>query len=281
MRMMFGLVLVVGLALAGFAVYMAQGYIGRTQAELAREKAMRVKMGPIVEAYVVNKPLNYGDPLTKDDVQLVFMQESALPEGAFKTEEELFPNEGKDPRFVLRQMEKFEPLMAIKLTEPGEAAGLTGMLDAGQRAFTIQFDDAAGASRYLQPGNFVDVFWSGSSDQGEQITQLIEQAVSIIAVDRATGKNAETMAPKTLTVAATPEQVARLTQGQSTGQLSVALVGKTAERVDETLDTRNCTLLGNCAAPVEVQAAVEEPQQCFVWMTKAGERVQVPIPCTN
>ncbi len=39
MRMVFGLVLILGLALAGFAVYMAQGYISQTQAELARERA--------------------------------------------------------------------------------------------------------------------------------------------------------------------------------------------------------------------------------------------------
>ena len=36
MRLIFGLVLIVGLGLAGFAVYMAQGYIGRYQDELAQ-----------------------------------------------------------------------------------------------------------------------------------------------------------------------------------------------------------------------------------------------------
>ena len=69
MRMVFGLVLVVGLALAGFAVYMAQGFISQTQAELEMERAASAKAGPLVEVFVVNKPLNYGDPLTKEDVQ--------------------------------------------------------------------------------------------------------------------------------------------------------------------------------------------------------------------
>ena len=41
MRMVFGLVLVVGLALAGFAVYMAQGFISQTQSQLAAEQAIR------------------------------------------------------------------------------------------------------------------------------------------------------------------------------------------------------------------------------------------------
>ena len=80
MRMVFGLVLVVGLALAGFAVYMAQGFISQTQNALAEERAIREKSGPLVEVYVVNKALNYGDVLTKEDVQLIYWPENALPE---------------------------------------------------------------------------------------------------------------------------------------------------------------------------------------------------------
>ena len=68
MRMVFGLVLVVGLALAGFAVYMAQGFISQTQYALDAERAISAKSGPLVEVFVVNKPLNYGDVLTKVDV---------------------------------------------------------------------------------------------------------------------------------------------------------------------------------------------------------------------
>ena len=41
MRTVFGLVLVVGLALAGFAVYMAQGFISQTQNALDEERAIR------------------------------------------------------------------------------------------------------------------------------------------------------------------------------------------------------------------------------------------------
>ena len=84
MRTVFGLVLVVGLALAGFAVYMAQGFISQTQDALAQERAIREKSGPLVEVYVANKPLNYGDILTKDDVQLIYWPENALPETIFR-----------------------------------------------------------------------------------------------------------------------------------------------------------------------------------------------------
>lgn len=278
MRMVFGLVLVVGLALAGFAVYMAQGYIGKTQAQLAEAKSIAAKAGPLVEVYVVNKPLNYGDPLTKDDVQKIYWPQNALPEEIFTDEALLFPEGEKSPRFILRQMEKFEPLMAMKVTEPGEAAGLTGMLEKGQRAFTIKFDDTSGASRYLQPGNAVDVYWTGVAASGNQVTQLIETSVAIIAVDRATGKDADTAAPKTMTVAASPDQVAKLAQGQASGQLSVSLVGKADDTAVTVAETDNCTMLGNCeqAAAVEAVAKV-----CTIKTSKGGVIEETEIPCTN
>ena len=127
MRMVFGLVLMVGLLLAGGAVFLAQKYIGQTQAQLAVEKANKAKYGPLIEVFVVNKPVNYGEPLGPADVQKVLMQQSAMPEGAFTDPAVLFPDGEKTPRFVLRQMEKFEPVLALKVTEPGESAGLTGI----------------------------------------------------------------------------------------------------------------------------------------------------------
>ncbi len=43
MRAVFALVLVVGMALAGVAVYMAQNYISQSQTEVAKARAFRGK----------------------------------------------------------------------------------------------------------------------------------------------------------------------------------------------------------------------------------------------
>ncbi|RID92204.1 Flp pilus assembly protein CpaB [Gemmobacter lutimaris] len=287
MRMIFAGVLVLGLALAGFAVYMAQNFIGHTQAQLAKEREMRAKTGPLVEVYVVNKPVNYGDALTRDDVQLIYWPQSALPEGIFKASEPLFPEGETRPRFVLRQMEKFEPVLAVKITEPGEVAGLTGMLAQGERAFTIKFDDASGASRYLQPGNRVDVYWTGSSSMGGEVTQMIETSLAIIAVDRPPAKNAkgassgtDFAAPKAMTVAATPQQVARLAQGQATGQLSVSLVAKTDDNtpIAGPIEVNSDQLLG-----IQREAAAPEVEKkvCTIKTRKGADVLEIPIPCTN
>ena len=124
MRAVFGLVLVVGLGLAGFAVYMVQNYIAGYQAQLAqaRNAQPQVVEMPTVNVYVAKRQLKYGEPLTDEDVYQIKWPKEALPEGFFTETEKLFPNPS-DPnlrRVVLRQMEVNEPVLALKVTKPGQ-----------------------------------------------------------------------------------------------------------------------------------------------------------------
>ena len=280
MRMIFGLVLVVGLALAGFAVYMAQGYISQTQAELAQERAASAKAGPLVEVYVVNKPLAYGDALTRDDVQKIYWPQNALPDRIFTDEALLFPVGAPGPRYILRQMEKFEPLLAVKLTEPGQDAGLTSRLARGMRGFAIKVDVASGVSGFVQPGDKVDVYWTGSNG-GSEMTRLIETTVKIIAVDQISNSDRSTTATvaRTVTVEATPQQVARLAQAQATGRLALALVGSNDASVAGLIEVDSQSLLG--IEQQVVDAAPPAPRVCTIKTRKGAEVTEIPIPCTN
>ena len=60
MRMIFGVVLLVGMGLAGFAVYMARDYISVYQTELDRERAARAQMVETVPVFVATRALRYG-----------------------------------------------------------------------------------------------------------------------------------------------------------------------------------------------------------------------------
>ena len=280
MRMIFGLVLVVGLALAGFAVYMAQGFISQTQAELAQERAARAKAGPLVEVYVVNKPLAYGDALTKADVQKIYWPQNALPDRIFTDEALLFPVGAPGPRYILRQMEKYEPLLAVKVTEPGQDAGLTSRLAKGMRGFAIKVDVASGVSGFVQPGDKVDVYWTGSNG-GSEMTRLIETTVKIIAVDQISNSDRSTTATvaRTVTVEATPQQVARLAQAQATGRLALALVGSNDASVAGLIEVDSQSLLG--IEQQVVDAAPPAPRVCTIKTRKGAEVTEIPIPCTN
>lgn len=277
-------VLVAGVALAGAAVYMVQQFVGQAQAQLERDKQTLQEIGPLAKVFVVTKPLNYGDALTPEDIKMIYWPKNALPETIFTAEEPPFEEGEKQPRYVLRQFEAFEPLLSVKVTAPGETAGLTSMLKPGQRAFSIQFRDAAGATRALQAGNHVDIYWTGVDVNGSNKTMLIESSIQVIAVDREARKGGGDNSmdpPKALTVAASQEQVARLTQAQSSGNLSVVLVAKQDENAVAAAAIEVGTeIFGQKAAEPVIEAPVVE-KVCTVRQRVGTEVVEVPIPCTN
>jgi pilus assembly protein CpaB len=285
MRAVFGLVLIVGMALAGAAVYMIQGYIAQTEALLQKEREFNAKAGKLVEVYVFNKPLNYGDALTPEDVQLIYWPERTLPENIFRDPALLFPENAKGPRYIMRATEAYEPVLASRVTEPGELAGLTAKLEPGMRAFQITVGVASGVAGFVQPDDYIDIYWTGSIPGVEgEVTRLIESSVQIIAVDNAFNSeqvNAARTDARTITVAATPEKVARLTQAQSTGRLSMSLVGEGAEAVTETIEVNTDTMLGIVREEVVVEAPVVEAEKCYLQQRKGGELVNtdVEIPC--
>lgn len=281
MRAMFGLVLVVGLALAGFAVYMVQGFIGENQAEVAKLRAFQAKIGPYVEVYVTNKPLAYGAALTKDDVVKVLMPKNNLPEGFFEEEAALFPGDYSKPRFIVRQLDKMEPILTAKVSEPGQDVGLTARLTKGMRAFAIKVDVASGVSGFLQPGDVVDVYWTGSSSDSQgDLTRLIESSISIVAVDQtASAENTtSTLIARTVTVEATPEEVARLAQAQATGRLALSLVGAGDLAEAGFVEVDSNALLG---IEEQAEAVVIAEKVCSIKTRKGAEVLEMAIPCTN
>ena len=282
MRAVFGLVLIVGLGLAGFAVYMVQGQFAKQSAITARQQAALAAQVPTVDVYAVNRTINYGEALTTADVVVIKYAEPFLPEGVFLTEEELFPAGNEEPRFVLRQMDVNEPVLATKVTEPGEDAGITSRLSRGMRAFTISVDVASGVSGFLRPGDKVDVYWSGQIDgpQGSRnVTQLIEAGVALVAVDQTSdGSMNGAMIARTVTVEITPQQVATLAQAQATGSLSLSLVGSADDTVAEASEVDQDTLLGIVEASV---VEVEQAQVCTSRERRGAELIEIPIPCTN
>lgn len=286
MRMVFGLVMLLGLALAGFAVYMAQGYINDTQAQLDRERAAREGMVPLVDVYVVNRAVRYGERLLPEDVRKVRWPENAIPEGAFQTEEALFPEgiedlDREDLRSVLRAMEKDEAILAVKVSGVGEDAGVSSRLSDGMRAFAIRVDVTSGVSGFLRPGDRVDVYWTGRTrgltiDQGE-VTQLIEPQVKIIAVDQTADEDRNSpLVARTVTVEATPQQVAALAQAQASGRLSLSLVGASDNQVTAAVSIDQRQLLGIQRQEV---VEVEQRQVCTVRKRSGTELVVTEIPC--
>ncbi len=276
MRMVFGLVLVLGVLLAGFAVYMAKGYVDSYQARLEAERAQLAKIVPTVEVYVTNRQIKYGEEITKDDVRMIKWPEDSLPEGVFRTAEELFPKGEGIPRRATRQFEKNEPVLAAKVTEPGRIVGITSRLSRGMRAFAIKVDATSGVSGFLRPGDVVDVYWTGRI-LDQQVTKLIRSGLKLIAVDQKTDLDQDgAVVARTVTVEVTPEDVAALAQAQATGKLSLSLVGNAEDVVSDKIEIDQDKLLG-IKREVVVETAPEKV--CTIRQRRGTETIEVEIKC--
>ncbi|MEX3016475.1 Flp pilus assembly protein CpaB [Gymnodinialimonas hymeniacidonis] len=273
MRIVFILVLAVGVGLAGFAVSIAKDRFDQYQAALAEQQDAIL---PTTQIVVVTRQLAYGDQLTPDDVQLVRWPAEFVPFGAFTSIEELFPGgEEEGMRTVIRMMEQHEPILLTKVTSPGEDAGVASRLAEGMRAISLSVNINSGVSGFLRPGDRVDVYWTGQGRNSESVTRLVRANVQIIAIDQITDeqRNSPTIA-RTITITALPEDVAFLTQAQSTGSLTLALVGVGDASESADVEVSSSSVLGDIE-----EVAAEGPSVCTVRNRRGAEVVVTQVPC--
>jgi len=289
MRLVFALVLLLGLGLAGFAVYMAQNYMAQIQAERDMLAAAQAQAPELVDVVVAKRPMKYGERLTREDLQTIKWPKDSLPSGVFHMvaapadapadAPAVFAANEARPRAALRSFEPFEPILASKVTAPGVDAGITSNLTPGKRALAIKVDVTTGVSGFLRPGDRVDVYWTGNA-QGKEVTKLIQPGVRLIAIDQNADadRSEETLIARTVTVEATAQEVAALAQAQSTGRLTLSLVGSEDTTTSEAVQVNQELLLGIKEEQVVV---VEEEEICTVRTNRGGQVVEVEIPCTN
>jgi pilus assembly protein CpaB len=276
MRIGFALILIVGMGLAGFAVYLAQGRFNEYQSVLDSQKLALKKNVPLVRVFVSTKPLRYGQKLTKEDVRIVAWPEDAIPEGAFTDPKVLFHEDEAVLRTVLRAMEKDEAIMLVKVTELGEDAGFASRLTAGMRAFTIRVDVASGVSGFLRPGDNVDVYWIGKIGERD-VTRLILENLKLIAIDQiADGDSSNPIVARTVTAEVSPKVVAALAQAQSTGRLLLSLRGAEDDSLLGQIEVDQQQLLG-----IQTEAVVrtEREKVCTIKTRKGADVVEIAIPC--
>ncbi|SEN37068.1 pilus assembly protein CpaB [Loktanella fryxellensis] len=287
MRSVFSLVLVLGMALAGFAVYMVKGYVADTEQALIAERERAASSVATTDVLAVSKPVLFGDAITPEDVVTVKYATDFLPEGTFPTLADLFPEGEAQTRSILRPMDVNEVILASKVTAPGEITSITQELRQGMRAFTIRVDASTAVSGFLRPGNRVDIYWTGAFGDAPEETWLIGSAIELIAVDQSTDRNSvDQVVPSTVTVQVSPDDVARLAQAQADGRLTLSLVGADADLTIVPDGAQAITLPEAPEAPVIVADAPAPapeavPETCYTTVRRGTETARMEIACTN
>ena len=276
MRLLFGLVLLLGLGLAGFAVMKVQGQIDQYRLAYEQEVQARAAQIPLTDIYVTTRALRFGEPLKPEDVKLIKFPESEVPAGAFREEAVLFPDNNRQPRSVVRSMDPGELLLETKVTRPGQEAGVSSLLTPGKRAFAINVDVSSGVSGFVGPGDTVDVFWSGRLGD-RSITKLIQTGVKVIAIDQTADRDlVNPRVARTVTVEVSPADVASLAQAQTSGRLSLALVGsQDTDVIVEPIEVDQRSLLG-------LEERVQNQQRvCTIRQRSGGQVVEIPVDCPD
>jgi pilus assembly protein CpaB len=256
------------------AVFGAQTWLNY-QAEL-RMKSLDMPAKPAVATktvVVASAPLRYGRELSSGSLREVAWPEDAIPRGTFGSITDLLAP-GK--RIVLSSIEPNEPILAAKITGPGQKATLSALIQEGRKAVTIRVNDVDGVAGFVLPGDHVDILVTRQADKGGN-TDVVLQNVRVLAIDQlADDATDKPMVAKAVTLEVDTVAAQRLSLAGSIGALSLAL-RKAGELAME--GTRRITLL-DLDSPYNtavVQPSAGKPLTT-VTVTRAGKPQDYSVP---
>ena len=203
------------------AVFVAQSWLN-SQAE-ARLKNFDAQKGTPAAArtlVVAAKPLRFGNELTADALREAPWPEETLPKGAYAKISEVLSS-GK--RVVLTAIESNEPVLAMKITGPGQRATLSALVTPGMKAVTIRVNDVDGVGGFVLPGDRVDIVLT-RQEKDNPSSQVLLQDVRVLAIDQiADERISNPTVPKSVTVEVDMVAGQKLGLAASIGTLSLLL----------------------------------------------------------
>jgi len=266
---MIGFAVVFGL----LATFVAQAWLNR-QAELRVQKPEPAQQPVATRTVVVAAtPLRFGVQLSTSNLREVAWPQDATPAAAFGSVKDLLAG-GK--RIVLAAIEANEPVLAQKITGPGQRATLSAVIDPGQRAVTIRVNDVEGVAGFVLPGDRVDVLMTRQVDRVSGNTDVVLQHVKVLAVDQLADDSADKPAlAKAVTLEVDSVGAQKLSLAASIGSLSLSL-RKAGEAESE--GTRKISVgdLGNPDA-----APVMSDHYAIVVVTRAAQRQEYSVPAES
>lgn len=176
---------------------------------------------------VAARALPFGTRLTAAELQERQWPAASVPDGTFSSAA-AFTGAGNE-RVVLSAIAKDEPILASKVTGPGQRASLSVVIEEGKKAVTIRVDDVVGVGGFVQPDDRVDIMLTrtmrgvGDDREGSAYTDLLLQDIRVLAIDQLADRKAQAKPAKTVTVEVSTEEAQKLTLAASIGQLSLAL----------------------------------------------------------
>jgi pilus assembly protein CpaB len=205
------------------AVFVAQSWLNR-QAE-ARLKSLEAqqKRAPVATQTLVvaNRPLRFGAELSPSVMREIPWPEADMPAGSFKTASEVL-TEGR--RVVLTAIEANEPILASKITGPGQRATLSAIISPGMKAVTVRVNDVDGVAGFVLPGDRVDILMTRQLEKSSAMNDVVLQNARVLAIDQlADERTDKPSVAKAVTIEVDIIGAQKISLASQVGSLSLAL----------------------------------------------------------
>jgi len=260
----------------GFAVVFGLLAVFIAQVWLNNQANMRAKVEPAKPlasqtVVVAKQGLRFGTELNASMLQEVPWPSDALPAGAFGKIQDVLSG-GR--RIVLAAIEANEPVLALKITGPGQRATLSALVKPGMKAVTIRVNDVEGVGGFVLPGDHVDIVLTRTIEKGSATTEVVLQNTKVLAVDQSADDRANKAAvAKSVTLEVDTVEAQKLWLASSVGSLSLLLrkAGETAE-----VRTRKITL--SDLGTNEPTVSKDKGATTTVVVTRASAKQEYTVP---
>lgn len=213
------LIIMLGMALAGFSVYASREFLQVQPATASVDPAAPA----LVSVVVAGQDIPFGSTIEAHKLTTIQWPADAVPPGTYRDYTNLTPQNGEEPRRAKRAMAQGELVLANKISEYGEKVTIVQTLKPGNRAVAISVDVQSSVGGFVTPGDLVDILLTTSDAKGLRVNTIL-QSIRIIAVDQQADENQDqAMLGRTATVEVTPEQAQMLAVAQAAGRLSLTL----------------------------------------------------------
>ncbi len=171
---------------------------------------------------VAAQPLRFGMELSSAQLREAPWPTDALPQGATQTIAEFL--KGPEKRVVIAAMDPNEPVLAGKVTGPGQRATLSAVIGPGMTAVSIPLSETQGVAGLVLPGDRVNVMLTRTLEKEQSFTDTLLQDVRVVAVDQVIDQRTEKpLAIRSATIEVMPQDAKRVALATALGSLSLML----------------------------------------------------------
>jgi pilus assembly protein CpaB len=226
------LVAIAAVVLAGAAAYLSYEYAHKADTR-AQKNVEQVDV--LVAKNDISKGTTAAQALNGGLIGSKSVPRSVLPPAAVANAADL------TDKIAVGSIAKGQFIVTESFVKAAEVGGFSSSIPKGREAITISVDSSHGVAGFVQPGDRVNVLWTGpvadqsggaaSNGKAQGMTAFLLPGVKVLAVGQTTANTAPAQGAATSGQAAGATASSSATAGQTSGLITIEVTPRQAEQV--------------------------------------------------